>query len=204
MTRITFGTYRNGVRDPSFRFVPGGPAQTWASPTSIQKSAIVRHHRDGPAEARAYLVDTFERSPFWGPTGRPQNRGKARATIRSYDNYARLTRDDNRPMFATSVERDLEISTNALGTRIDVLLLDPMGYVPRLVLWDTYELTVERAQLYAAPVLLVTEQELGEGRTAQIEIVNARQEVREVVSPEDAESAVSEMGLIISRIVALR
>jgi hypothetical protein len=202
MTRISFGTYRTGVREPTFRVLAGGGNQAWPTPTPIQRATLARHHRNGPDAARQYMATSFRNSDYWGPNGTPQNQGWADTTLRSYDNYALLTRDDRRRMIATGVQRDLHLPPNILGVWIDVLLLDPTGYVPRIVLWDTNELTMERALLYAAPALLAAEEELGEGRVAEIEIIHARSPVQLVVSAEEARSAVHDMEATVGRILS--
>ncbi|WP_238963563.1 hypothetical protein KN248_001700 [Mycobacterium paraintracellulare] len=148
------------------------------------------------------MVNAFRDSDYWGPKGTTGHQSWAEATVDSYNNYAMLTRDDTRRMIATDVKRDLVIPPHTLGVRIDVLLLDPKGYVPRVVLWDTNELTEERAQLYAAPVLLAAEEELGEGRVAEIEIVHLRSPVQLIVSVADARLAVEEMVATVGRILS--
>jgi hypothetical protein len=124
--------------------------------------------------ARDYMVNSFRNSDYWGARGTPQSRGWAESTLRSYDAYALLTRNDTRPVVATGVRRELQFPPNALSVRIDVILLDPRGYVPRILLWDKSELTEQRALLYAAPILVAAEEELGAGRVAEVEFVHTR------------------------------
>jgi hypothetical protein len=202
VTRISFGDYRSGVREPSFRVVSGGAGRPWPTPTPIQRATIARHHREDPDAAREYMVSRFQNSTYWGPSGKPQNQGRAEMTLRSYDNYVSLTRNDERPVITTDLKRDLELPPNTLGVRIDVLLLDATGYVPRLVLWDTNDLTRERAMLYAAPLLLAAEEELGEGRVAEIEVVHVRTPVQLTVSAPDARAVKPDMEATVARILS--
>lgn len=89
-----------------------------------------------------------------------------------------------------------------LGVRTDVLLLDPAGYVPRLVLWDTNDLTPELAILYAAPLLLAAEDELGEGRVAHIEVFHVRSATQMIVPAGDARAAQLNMEATVARILS--
>lgn len=202
MTRISFSDYRSGVREPNFRIVAGNGNQGWPTPTSTQWATIKRHHQESPAAARNYMVNSFRNSNYWGPNGTPQSRGWAESTLRSYDTYALMTRDDTRPVVATGVRRELPIPPNTLNMRVDVILLDPRGCVPRVILWDKPKLTEERALLYAAPILLLAEEELGQGRIAEVELIHTRTADRAVVSVSDARDALEDMAGTVRRIVS--
>jgi hypothetical protein len=181
---------------------PGGAGQGFPTPTSTQWATIKRHHQESPAAARDYMVNSFRASDYWGSGGKPQSRGWAEATLRSYDAYALLTRDDTRPVVATGVSRELQLPPNSLSVRIDVILLDPRGYVPRVILWDASELTEERTLLYAAPILIAAEEELGQGRVADVELVHTRTAALVVVPAADARTAVEDMTAVVSRILS--
>lgn len=202
MTRISFGTYRSGVREPTFRAAPGGTGQGFPTPTSTQWATITRHHQQSPEVARDYMVNSFRNSDYWGSGGTPQSRGWAENTLRSYDTYALLTRDDTRPVVATGVRRELPLPPNSLTVRIDVILLDPRGYVPRVILWDSTELNEERTLLYAAPILVAAEEELGQGRVIEVELVHTRTAALAVVPAADARAAVDAMAATVSRILS--
>ena len=122
--------------------------------------------------------------------------------MQSYDNYAQMTSGDTRAMVSTSLERDLDVPPNVIGVRIDALLLDPAGYVPRIVLWDKNELTAERATLYAAPVLLAVEEELGGGRVAETEVLHLRSRLQLIISNDDALSVAQGMETVVSRLLS--
>jgi hypothetical protein len=202
MTRISFGDYRSGVRDPTFRATPGGAGQGFPTPTSIQWATITRHHQESPEVARDYMVNSFRRSSYWGPSGTPQSRGWAESTLRSYDAYALITRDDTRPVVATGVRNELQLPPHALSVRIDVILLDPRGYVPRILLWDTNEFNEERGLLYAAPILVAAEEELGQGRVTDVEVVHTRTAALLSVSAAEARAASGDMAATVSRILS--
>lgn len=202
MTRISFSDYRSGVRDGTFRVTPSGTGQGFPTPTSIQWATITRHHQESPEVARDYMVSSFRRSSYWGPSGSPQSRGWAESTLRSYDAYALITRHDTRPVVATGVRNELQLPPNVLSVRIDVILLDPRGYVARIVLWDKSELTEERALLYAAPILVAAEEELGQGRVTSVELVHTRTASLLSVSAAEARAASGDMGATVSRILS--
>lgn len=204
MTRVTFGMYRKGVREPRTTLTSAAAANagfTLVTPMRTAQSAIARHHRESPAAARARMHRAFRDSDYWGLNGTPQARGWAEAILRCYETYIDLTRSDTRPAFATAVERDLELPPDALAVRVDVVLLDPAGYVPRLVLWDKNDLTQARAIQYAAPAWRVMENELGDGRVAHVEVWSLRQPTQINVLPADARAAMGDVARVVHRLV---
>jgi hypothetical protein len=202
MTRIRFSDYRTAVRDRSFRVASGNPSQSFPTPASIQWATIKRHHQESPEVARTYMVSSFRNSSYWGSGGTAQSRGWADSTLRSYDTYSRLTANDARPVVATGVRQEIQLPPNSLSLQIDVILLDPRGYVPRTLLWDTNDLTEERAALYAAPILIAAEKELGEGRVVEIEVIHMRTGSLITVSAALARSALEEMTATVGRVLS--
>ena len=97
--------------------------------------------------------------------------------------------------------RDLAFPPDELGVYIDVVLLDPAGYVPRLVLWDANELTRTLATYYAAPAWKVLEHELGEGRVAHVEVWSLRAPTQMTVAPAQCQTALDDVAGVISRLV---
>ena len=169
--------------------------------TRTAQAAITRHHREGPAAARSRLHQSFRNSDYWGPNGTPQAQGWARVIRELYDIYVRLTEDDARPAFATAVERDIDLGPDTLAVRVDVVLLDPAGYVPRLVLWDKNDLTTGWAVQYAAPVWRAMEDELGEGRVAGVEVWSLRGPRLTTVTPAQARAAMRQVTQVMHRLV---
>jgi hypothetical protein len=88
-----------------------------------------------------------------------------------------------------------------LAVYIDVVLLDPAGYVPRLVLWDTNELTRNLAVQYAASAWSVLEDELGEDRVAHVEVWSLRAPTQLVVTPAEARSAMTDVARTVRSLV---
>jgi hypothetical protein len=204
MTRVTFGMYRVGVREPNTTLGSYAAARGDApivTPISTARSAITRHHRESPQAARGRLVQSFRGSDYWGPKGRPQARGWAAAIVRCYDTYAHLTSHDRRPAFATALERDLELAPDVLAVHVDVVLLDDGGYVPRLVLWDDNELTAARAVQFAAPAWRVMEDDLGEGRVPAVEVWSLRQPTCHTVTPAETAAAMPHVARVVHRLV---
>jgi len=204
MTRVTFGMYRKGVREPAATLSSAAAANagfTLVTPMRTAQSAITRHHRESPAAARIQLHRSFRNSDYWGPNGTPQAQGWADAIRRLYDTYDNLAQADPRPAIAAGLERDLELQPDALGVRIDVLLFDPAGYVPRLVFWDKNDLTQARAIQYAAPAWRVMEDELGDGRVADVEVWSLRQPAQLTVSPAQARGAMGQVARVVHRLV---
>jgi hypothetical protein len=204
MTRVTFGMYRKGVREPATTMTSAAAANagfTLVTPMRIAQSAIVRHHRESPAAARARLHQSFRNSDYWGPNGTPQARGWARVIRELYDVYDGLTQGDPRTAFAYGVERDIALGVDALGVRADVVLFDPAGYVPRVVLWDKNDLSRARAIEYGAPVWRAMEDELGQGRVAAVEVWALRGPTQITVTPAQAGAAMGQVARTVHRLV---
>ncbi|HTZ87655.1 MAG TPA: hypothetical protein VMB05_13395, partial [Solirubrobacteraceae bacterium] len=127
--------------------------------------------------------------------------GWANAMRACYQTYIRLASTDTRPAFATGLNRDLPLPPDELGVYIDVVLLDPAGYVPRLVLWDSNELTPELAVCYAAPAWAVLEAELGTGRVPAIEVWSLRAPTQRFITPTQAHAALPDVTRIVHRLV---
>jgi hypothetical protein len=205
MTRVTFGMYRVGVREPVTTLASYGAANSGTpivTPISTARSAIARHHRESPATARAELHRSFRDSDYWGPKGRPSARGWAAAIRRCYDTYAQLTQSDSRPAFTTRMDRDINLPPDTLAVYIDVVLLDAGGYVPRLVLWDDNELTADRALAFGAPAWRAAEDELGDGRVAHVEVWSLRQPTQCIVTPAQANGAMPQVARVVHRLVS--
>lgn len=198
MTHLTFGIYRAGVRDPA-KTLSSYSGKSPPTPWRMATSSIVRFHREGADAAWQRLDQSFARSSYWGRSGTPQA-GWANAIRSCYKTYRALATPDTRPVFATGVNRELVLPPDDVGLYIDVVLLDPSGYVPRLVLWDDNTLGHSRATLYATPAWKVMEEELGEGRVAGVEVWKLRTGEQELVLPDEAAGAMSQVEEIAHRI----
>lgn len=200
MTRVTFGMYRKGVREPATTLASAGAAFQLPTPMPTATAAIVRHHRDGAASAAARMDRSYRNSPYWGQGGTPQG-GWANAMRTCYQTYVRLTAGDPRAAFATGLNRNLVMTPDELGVYIDVVLLDPQGYVPRLVLWDSNALTVDLAVRYAAPAWAVLEDELGAGRVPSVEVWSLRAPTQRTITPAQCQAVLPDVARIVQRLV---
>lgn len=173
MTRITLGELKVAARNRMSRRQTGRAFQA-PTPMPSAQSAIRRFHREGPAEARLALVQSFERSPYWGPGGSPQARGWATAVVECFDTYDSLASADVRPVLGSSVAADVDVGPNKVGVTVDVVLLDPGGYVGRHVLWDRQELTEYDAEILSAAIAQALTDELGVDRIVGVELWHLR------------------------------
>lgn len=200
MTRVTFGMFRKGVREPGTTLASAGANFVPPTPMPTATATIVRHHREGPAIAGARMDRSYRESDYWGQRGTPQA-GWANAMRTCYATYVELTDGDTRPAFATGLSRDLLLPPDELGVHIDVVLLDSDGYVPRLVLWDNNDLTPALAVRYAAPAWKVMEDEMGDGRVAYVEVWSLRAPTQITVSPDEARAAMDDVARVVHRLV---
>lgn len=200
MTRITFGLYRRGIRDPGITLRSSAGGYIPRTPFQSASAAVTRYHRES-GDAAAHALDrSLSSSDYWGPGGRPQSQGWADAIRQCFDVYRRTADADTRPPFAWGLRRTLDLPPDELSLYIDVVLIDPRGYVPRIVLWDTADLTDERAVLYAAPVWRVMENELGDGRIPEIEVWHLRTGAQRSVDVSVAAAALPDVGTIVHRL----
>lgn len=89
MTRITFGFYRRGVREPAVTL--SSTAGGYIPPTPFQSasSAVTRYHREDSDAAANALDRSLSSSDYWGPAGTPQAQGWADAIRQSFDDTDR-------------------------------------------------------------------------------------------------------------------
>jgi len=200
MTRVTFGLYRRGVREPGVTLSGTAGDFVPRTPFPSASAAVKRYHREDGATAAATLDRSLSSSDYWGPSGPPQARGWAGAIRQCFDVYRQIADADPRPAFACGLSRTLDLTPDELVVYIDVVLIDPRGYVPRIVLWDTADLTDARAVLYAAPVWRVMEDELGDGRVPEVEVWHLRSAARRVVDATTAAAALPSVAGVVHRL----
>jgi hypothetical protein len=171
MTRITLSEFKGAARNRTARWsAPNPSAAPLVTPMPQAQSAIRRFHQQGAARATAVLHQTFDRSAYWGPTGRPPARSWANNIKTYFETYVQMASVDTRPIVPAPLKRDVAFGPHAIGVAPDVVLIDPEGYVARLVLWDRPTTSHHEAELLAAPIVRALDDELGPGRTVGVEI----------------------------------
>ena len=199
MTRVTPGLYRAGVRDRRLTIGAFAGSRPPITPFQMASAAVVRLHREGADQAWQTLDASFVRSPYWGIAGTRQA-GWAAAIRTAFQGYRAMAANDMRPVISTGLRRTLTFPPDELGVYVDVLLLDPDGYVPRLVLWDANAFTREIAVLYASPAWRAIEDEMGDGRVPFTEVWHLRSGAQESISASDAASELSQVAGIVHRL----
>lgn len=200
MTRLTFGSYRKGLREPGFTLSSTVDSSTFPTPMAIAAAAVARYHREGQTEALRSLRRSFANSSYWGPSGSPQAQGWANAIATSFGRYVHLAERDGRDSFAIDLKRDVAIGVHIVGVHIDAVLLDEDGYVGRIALWDKAAITSELAVQYAVPALLALEEELGEGRIAGVQVWHLRTGDCHLASGDACNTEVARVTRLVTRI----
>jgi hypothetical protein len=95
------------------------------------------------------------------------------------------------------VTTDVDVGEHTIGVSLDVILLDPNGYVGRYLLWDTPTLNQDDAELLAAPIVLALQRELGDDRVAGVEIWHLRSRRQTLVHAAAALARVGEVATIV-------
>jgi hypothetical protein len=109
---------------------------------------------------------------------------------------------DGRRALGSTITSDVPIDGNSIGVIIDVILLDPHGYVGRYVLWDKPPISTPEAELTAAPVVLAMQEELGENRVVGVEVWHLRSRSAFFVSREQAIQRLEEVAAIVNSFLA--
>ncbi len=201
MTRVTLAELKSASRDVSKRRSPPGTTTGFPTPMPTAASGVRRLHREGSTRATVVLNQAFDRSQHWGPNGPPQAKGWANSIRESFDTYVEMSGDDSRPVLGYTIDRNVQVGTHEVGVKIDVILLDDLGYVGRYLLWDIPVPSADEAALLAAPIVVALEEELGEGRVAGVEVWHLRTETPFYVSSDDALSRLGEAAAIVARYV---
>lgn len=197
MTRVTLGELKNAARDRSRRRPAPGVEQPFSTPMPTAASAVRRLHRDGAEAAVAQLNAAFDRSSHWGPGGPSRARSWANSIRECFQSYAELVTGDSRPTLGMPVTTDVDVGEHTIGVSLDVILLDPNGYVGRYLLWDTPTLNQDDAELLAAPIVLALQRELGDDRVAGVEIWHLRSRRQTLVHAAAALARVGEVATIV-------
>lgn len=200
MTRLTFGIYRKGVREPGFTLSSTVDSPSFPTPMAIAAAAVARYHREGEIEALRKLHRSFADSSYWGPSGSPQARGWASAIVAGFERYVDLAARDGRDAFAVDLKRDIAIGAHTVAVHVDAVLLDGDGYVGRIALWDTAEITAKLAVRYAVPAFLALEEELGEGRVAGVQVWHLRTGECHFASSDACNAQVDPVARLVNRI----
>ena len=171
MTRVTLGQFKAALRDPALRT---GAAAGFPTPMTVANSAVRTFHRGGALAAHQYLNRTFDRSPYWGPTGPAGPRGWANSIRQCLDLYMSMASQDARRWLPMTVSCDVDVGPHTIGVKLDVVLLDGNGYVARIPLWDKVPLAPHEARTLAGPIIEALEVRLGPGRAVGVDFWHLR------------------------------
>lgn len=202
MTRVTLAELKRAKRDGSVRRAPPGTGNQFPTPMPTAASAVRRFHRVGAAPALAAINQAFDQSTYWGPKGPAQARGWAEAIRACFQTYVDLASPDGRPTLGSPVSGDVDLGTNQVGVALDVVLLDPRGYVGRYLLWDRPALIQDDAEILAAAVVALLEDELGIGRVAGAEVWHLRSGEQLFVDAATALARLREVRAVVSAYVS--
>jgi len=195
--RVTFGTFRVGVREPGFRISTAGPVPTFPTAVASLRKAVRVFHRDGPSEARRALTQSLA-GPYWQAGS---GLGKANMAHDLLARYVSFAEADGRSAFDFDVETDVVLGPDVIAVKIDVALMDPSGQAGRLLLWDTRPCTREQALVLAAPTSQALAQELGADRVANVGVWHLRDAQRYEFDYAEASDALPSAQSALRRIV---
>jgi hypothetical protein len=168
--RVSAGQLRDLVRTGASWRPPPGPGGG-ASPASARAKAIGIYHDEGHVAAVSYLAGnrgdgSKGLAGAFGVGGRYANWGAR--TRDSLDRYFRYDQQQGEVYAALPLRGEVTIGTHTVGAYVDVVMFHRSGYVGRLLNWDLEGVTLDDAELMAAPASLLIEQELG--RTTCVKI----------------------------------
>ena len=144
--RLSAYDVRQAVIDPNYRLPPPGARRAGPSTTSSLRKAVRAYHERGADEARASLRHSL--SNYFARPGAPST--QAANARQALETYFRIAAADPRPAFVPRVRVDTELGGDTFGADVDVILLDPGGYVGRLLLFGPLpELTMAQLEVLA-------------------------------------------------------
>lgn len=193
--RVTFFDFRQGVADPKYQVPRDRPPIP--NPGSVLRGSIKAYHVEGYEAAQRRLDRGF--SKYFARAGPPA--GMARVARANFDVYVKLDSLDGRPVFDIGRRWILDIGPDELVVTVDVLLLDPGGYVGRLVFWGNLPpLSASQLELVATPAILAMRQALGSDRVVGVEIWEVRTEKVTVISSEQADANRHRVNELVERL----
>jgi hypothetical protein len=193
--RFTFGQFRTGARDPTYR-VPLGRGRGFPTTTTILRRAVRIYHDYGVEIATTALEQGL--SGYFSRPGPPGAQG-ARAR-RLFATYKELDQTDGRQAFAFDVKTELVVGEDILAVNVDVALLDPNGYAGRVLLWDRLACDREEGRVIAAPCAECLEEELGAERVDNIEVWHLQSRRRHAFTTAEALQALGSVASILARV----
>jgi hypothetical protein len=195
--RVTFFDFRQAVADPTYR--PSTNRSPFPNPGTVLRAAVKTYHEEGYEAAQRRLDKGF--GGYFSREGSPA--GMARVARANFDVYVKLDGLDGRPVFDTGVRRVLNFGADELVVTLDVLLLDPDGYVGRIVLWgEVPPMSHAQLELFATPAILAMRQSLGRDRVVAIEIWEIRTETVTRIGNERADAREMEVRGMLQRFSA--
>lgn len=194
--RFTYGQFRNGARDPTFRVTPG--SRGGANPGSVLRKAVRVYHASRDAdEGRRALEQGL--SGYFARPGTP-TRQAADARTR-FETYLKMEAADARPVFDTNMGEDIAFGDDVLAVDVDLALFDPSGYAGRVILWDKLPCDREQARAIAGPAARCLADELGADRIVDVQVWHIRSQLRHYF---DYAEAIDGLGLVPSILAAAR
>jgi hypothetical protein len=144
--RLSAYDVRQAVIDPAYRLPPPGAQRAGPSTTSSLRKAVRAYHERGVDEARESLRQSL--SNYFARPGAPST--QAAHARQALETYIRTAAEDSRPAFVPRVRVDADLGGDTFGADVDVVLLDPGGYVGRLLLLGPLpELTTAQLEVIA-------------------------------------------------------
>ena len=200
MTRITLGELKKAARNPAERRAPASSSsRPIPTPYPMASSAVRQYHRHGVEVAMRYLERVIGSSDYWGPGGRAGAQSWAGAVIDAFENYVVMADGDEREFVDTTVRADVGVGDHAVGITLDVVLLDPRGYIGRLPLWDKPLPDEAEAEVLAAPLVAGLQHHLGEDRIPGVEIWHLRSQTELFVESDNAIARMPQVRDIVGR-----
>jgi hypothetical protein len=160
------------------------------------RASVRTFHRDGEIAAQSALDRGLS-----GHFGKPENRRQADRARLMFGNYVRLSEADGRGAFDFDIAGDLAIGDDTLSVSVDLALLDPNGYAGRIMLWDQLPCDREAALTIAGPAFQLLVNELGTGRTDNVEVWHMPAPARFAFNASEAAAALTRMPMLIRRMM---
>jgi hypothetical protein len=160
---VSFGLFRQAVRDPGYRTVAGGAKSVAITPIGTFRKAICTYHQAG---RQAALDGISLPSRYW----RTDPRGKTLAGNyrSSLETYFKLDTAEPGRAYDAGIRRPVAIGGEILNVYIDALVYAPAGHAARIALWDVPVPDSREASIMASPIIEALREAVGEERARSV------------------------------------
>jgi hypothetical protein len=169
--RLSAYDLRQALLDPGYRLPPPGSTNAPSTAGSLRKAIRIYHETSDPEKARESLRQSL--SNYFARPGAPTT--QARHARSNLDTYIELSARDSRVAFVPHGRNDVAVWVDVVSGDFDVLVLDPGGYVARLLLFGPLpQLTTMQLEILSYAPTIALREEFDSRRVVGVDVWQLR------------------------------